>query len=300
MNRSPLQARGRTDGLTAHGTGCPPCPHAIPVPQGVASATTRMAGAWITARAGAAGLLLALAGCAQLPAIDLDPQGALQAAQAALAPAPPPLALPPAPRPAVRVGDTLFLGRHLEWQLQSVQAGALQWQVQVTGADAQPPVRIVTRRDFFAPWQERPDPGGIVRSTLRGDDPATLWPLQTGRRVAFEEVRTVHPPAGSPSGKASDPIVWRWECAVQDARTRTVPAGTFAVFPVRCDAWRAPFPLPQQTIHWDYAPGLGQFVRRQWNEGTTPREWVLAAALPGPLATPTRRAAVRARLLAAP
>ena len=75
-----------------------------------------------------------------------------------------------------------------------------------------------------------------------------------------------------------------------------VPAGDFATWHVRCAAFSPNFPLPLQTITWDYAPSLGHYVRRTWFEDRRQREVMLSAALPGKAATPARIEAVLARL----
>lgn len=88
----------------------------------------------------------------------------------------------------------------------------------------------------------------------------------------------------------------RWDCEVVDARVSFLPPGDFATWHVRCSAFSSNFPVPLQTITWDYAPTLGHYVRRTWFEGRRQRKVMLSAALPGKVATPALIEAVLARL----
>ena len=148
-------------------------------------------------------------------------------------------------------------------------------------------------RDFFAPALSAEHPGYRVDSTIDGD-PSALWPLAAGKRVSFGETRRT---TWAETGHVSE-ARRRWDCEVVDARVSFVPAGDFATWHVRCSAFSPNFPLPLQTVTWDYAPSLGHYVRRTWFADRRQREVMLSAALPGKAATPARIEAVLARLAA--
>lgn len=221
-------------------------------------------------------------GCSNLPS------GGLQDAIDAFTPAEPVLAiapaLPPAPRPSVRVGDTYVYGAASVRRVAAVTATALSW----TTTDGQ---RLRTSRDFFAPVLEQTLPDRRITSRLSGQ-PGALWPLSVGKTVTFSESRYSELTALQRTIETS----LRWECAVIDTRVSQVPAGDFETFHVTCKAFRSGFFLPLQTVTWDYAPSLGHYVRRTWFEGGRQRESQLGAALPGSLATASRLQATLQRL----
>lgn len=229
-------------------------------------------------------LALVISGCAQLPA------GGLQDALDALTPTPRAqtvtIELPPAPRPAVRTGDTYVFGASSVRRVAAVTATGLTW----TTTDGE---RYRSSREFFAPLLEQARPQQRHRSTLSGQ-PGALWPLSVGRQVSFEETRVTW--LATVDREITTRL--RWDCEVQDARLSSVPAGDFETFHVVCKAYRQGFFLPLQTVTWDYAPSLGHYVRRTWFEGGRAREATLAAALPASLATPPRIAATLQRLAA--
>lgn len=222
------------------------------------------------------------AGCSHLPS------GGLQDAVDALTPtervAGIPRALPPAPRPAVRVGDTYVFGAASVRRVAAVSPTALTW----TTTDGQ---NIRTGRDFFTPVLEQTLPDRRITSQLSGQ-PGALWPLSVGKKVSFEEALVTTMRVFD--REITTPL--RWDCEVVDIRVSQVPAGDFDTFHVVCNARRSGFFLPLQTVTWDYAPSLGHYVRRTWFEGGQRRQSVLGAALPGPLATPARLTATLERL----
>ena len=234
----------------------------------------------VTALATAATALTA--GCSHLPS------GGLQDAIDALTPAESvagiPRALPPAPRPAVRVGHTYVFGASSVRRVAAVSPTALTW----TTTDGQ---SLRTGRDFFTPVLEQTLPDRRITSRLSGQ-PGALWPLRVGKKVSFEETRVTVMTVFDREIKTQ----LRWDCEVVDTRVSQVPAGDFDVFHVACTALRPGFFLPLQTVTWDYAPSLGHYVRRTWFEGGQRRQSALGAALPGPLATAPRVAAALDRL----
>lgn len=234
-----------------------------------ATALTCLASAWA-------------AGCSHLPS------GGLQDAIDALSPtesvAGVARALPPAPRPAVRVGDTYVFGAASVRRVAAVSPTALTW----TTTDGQ---SFRTGRDFFTPVLEQTLPDRRISSRLSGQ-PGALWPLRVGKKVSFEETRSTVMTVFEREINTR----MRWDCEVVDTRVSQVPAGDFDVFHVACTAVRPGFFLPLQTMTWDYAPSLGHYVRRTWFDGGQRRQSVLGAALPGPLATAPRVATTLERL----
>lgn len=234
----------------------------------------------------AAAAALALGGCAQLPAVPFHGEALLEQTRAALDVRPQRIELAPALRPSLQRGDTFVFGRTTVTRVAAADTRTLTWAL-ADGRSMRSP------RDFFAPALSSENPGRRVDSTIAGD-PSALWPLAAGRRVSFEETRRT---TWSETGHVKETRL-RWECEVVDARVSLVPAGDFATWHVRCSAHYPNFPLPMQTVTWDYAPSLGHYVRRSWFEGRRQREVMLSAALPGRIATPTRIDAVLARLAA--
>lgn len=228
--------------------------------------------------------VLALGGCAQLPAVPFHPDTLFDQTRTALDTRPQRITLAPAPRPALQRGDTFVFGRSAVARVAAADAQTLTW----TLPDGR---SLRGTRDFFAPALASEPPGRRIESTIDGD-PGALWPLATGKRVSFAETRrTTWIETGQVQTQQR-----RWECEVVDARVSFVPAGDFATWHVRCNAFAPNFPLPMQTVTWDYAPSLGHYVRRTWFEDRRQREVMLSAALPGKVATQARIDAVLARL----
>lgn len=227
---------------------------------------------------------LAIAGCAQLPAVPFHGDALLDETRAALDTRPQRIDLAPAARPTLQRGDTFVFGRSTVTRVAATSAQTLTW----TLPDGR---SLRGTRDFFAPALSADHPGRHVDSTIDGD-PSALWPLAAGKRISFEETRRT---TWATTGHVRE-VRRRWECEVVDARMSFVPAGDFATWHVRCAAFSPNFPLPLQTITWDYAPSLGHYVRRTWFEDRRQREVMLSAALPGKAATPARIEAVLARL----
>lgn len=232
--------------------------------------------------------VVALATVALTAACSHLPSGGLQDAMDVFKPAGPVTAsaprLPPAPRPAVRLGDTYVFGATSVRRVAAVSAAGLTW----TTTDGQ---SMRTSRDFFTPVLEQTLPDRRIASRLSGQ-PGSLWPLTVGKTATFSEARTTSPTAF----KREIHTALRWDCAVLDTRVSQVPAGDFDTFHVACKAYRPGFFLPLQSVTWDYAPSLGHYVRRTWFEGGRQRQSQLGAALPGPLATAPRVQAALERL----
>ncbi len=143
-------------------------------------------------------------GCSHLPSGGL--QDVINALTPAASVAAMPLVLPPAPRPAARVGDTYVFGAASVRRVAAVSPTALTW----TTTDGQ---RLRTGRDFFTPVLEQTLPDRRITSQLSGQ-PAALWPLSVGKTVTFNELRTTT--LTTFNRTVQTPL--RWECEVIDAR----------------------------------------------------------------------------------
>lgn len=200
-----------------------------------------------------------------------------------------PVALSPAPRPSLSPGDTFIYGRSTVVRLLRVGNGQQEWQ------RSNPPTTLSSGGDFFAPPLRTTSSGLHTESTLEGR-PADLWPLAAGRSVRFVERRQMTWSALRLTRSAR----YDWTCQVVDARMSYVPAGDFETFHVRCEGRSDSLLFPSERLSWDYAPQMGQPVRRTWWTGGRERVATLSAALPGELATDTRIASVLHRLAAQP
>lgn len=191
---------------------------------------------------------------------------------------------PEAPRPRrPNVGDAFIYGRSALYQVQRQSGNTTEWRL---GEDQS----YSTGPHFFVPALSRQSAGLQTNSDIEGD-PGQLWPLRPGKQVSFKEVRRVTLVFGlQQSG------VVQWVCHVVDGRMSYVPAGDFETYHVTCDGRPDGFWLARERLSWDYAPSLGHYVKRSWLSGSGRRDSVLAAALPGSLATPERLTAVLRRL----
>ena len=193
---------------------------------------------------------------------------------------------PKALRPRVaEVGDAFIYGRTTLHQVQRQRGSTTEWRVGENQSYSTGP-------HFFVPALSRQSAGRQMTSVIEGD-PGQLWPLQPGKQVRFTEIRRVNLPFGLQQSGAV-----QWACEVVDARMSYVPAGDFETYHVTCDGRADSVWFPRERLSWDYAPALGHYVKRSWFSGSGRRDAVLAAALPGTLATPERLAAVLQRLAA--
>lgn len=182
-------------------------------------------------------------------------------------------------------GDSFIYGRSALHQVQRQRGNITEWRL---GEDQS----YSTGPHFFVPALSRQSVGRQTASDIEGD-PGQLWPLRPGKQVRFKEVRRVTLAFGlQQSG------VVQWVCSVVDGRMSYVPAGDFETYHVTCDGRPDSIWLARERLSWDYAPALGHYVKRSWFSGSRQRDAVLAAALPGTLATPERLAAVLQRLAA--
>lgn len=236
----------------------------------------------VTALAGAA---LALNACSNMPAIGLDdPERVIAGSTESFTNRPVPTSLPPATRPRLARGDTFIYGNTRIRRVTEVDPKGISW-VTEDGAEQRGSL------DFFAPQLRYTTPGAQVESTIDGN-PAALWPLLAGNKVSFVETRKTTWTLGG--NQRSHTL--RWECEVADMRMSYVPAGDFETFHVICRGYLPILFVPIQVVTWDYAPGLGHYVRRTWFSGGRQRQTMLSAALPGKLATTKRIEAVVNRL----
>lgn len=192
-------------------------------------------------------------------------------ALAACTGAPPPQAagpaLPPAPLPTVRVGDSISWSNGQTETVVAVDGEVVRWRDQDGNTYS-------GYRNFMLPslaW-DYPE----TRATTRIDlAPDTLWPLKAGNDVHFTvEQRLTQKIHDSEVGYTDE-----WACAVLGTERVTVRLGSFDTWKLRCQRyWRG---SNIGEIVWNYAPALGHVVRRTWTGGKAPDE--LVAIGHGPL-----------------
>lgn len=232
-----------------------------------------------------AGAALALSSCSNIPSIGLDdPERVIAGSAESLTNRPVPTSLPPAARPRLARGDTFIYGDTRIRRVTAADPKGITW-VTESGAEQR------SSLDFFAPQLSYTTPEAQVESTIDGDT-AALWPLSAGKKVSFVETRNTTWARGGRQRSQT----YRWECEVVDMRMSYVPAGDFETFHVICRSYLPMLFVPIQVVTWDYAPGLGHYVRRTWFSGGRQRQTMLSAALPGKLATTKRIEAVVNRL----
>ena len=202
-----------------------------------------------------------------------------------------PITLPPAERRDYRQGDVFIYDNGRVHRVMASNKGFVVW----GNADRE---TFRTSKHFFLPRIQQKYDNRIMTRRFSGNIDA-LWPLKPGKRVSFKEQRQTFWPAEDRKS-----VVTRdWNCEVEDARVTVVPAGSYDTYRVTCRSYRAGrFSAlnmgPIQTVHWDYAPTLGHFVRRERVSGKSNRVRVQAlnASLPASLATPDRIAATVKRV----
>lgn len=186
--------------------------------------------------------ILALAGCAQSPQLATGP------------------ALPPAPLPQWRVGDSVSWSNGQTETVVAVEGEVVRWRDQDGNTYG-------GYRNFVLPSLEwdYPETRATTKMTLTPD---TLWPLKTGNEAHFvvsqRLTRKIHDSEVSYHDE--------WMCGVLGTERVTIRLGAFDTWKVRCQRyWRG---SNIGEITWNYAPSLGQVVRRDWTGAKEPEELV--------------------------
>ncbi len=186
-----------------------------------------------------AGIVLALSGCSTF--IDRSP-GTTQNSS---------LALPLAPMPSYRVGDSFTYSDGQTETVMALRGDKITWRTNF-GV-----VRAGTRNFFipFKTWQN-----SQRRSEAETTAPAgMLWPLKVGNKGSFELWQTVEDNDGSNSRQYNQ----KWVCVVKGTEKITVTAGTYDTYKVSCYRYEPISGFWQQTRAYNYAPSLGHYVLRE-------------------------------------
>ncbi len=187
------------------------------------------------------------------------------------------LALPPAPMPSYRVGESFTFSDGQTETVMAVRGDAITWRTN-SG------VVRVGARNFFIPfksWQNRQRRSEAATTA----PPNMLWPLKTGNKGYFELWQAIEDNDGSNRREYDQ----KWVCVVKGTEKVTVTAGSFDAYKVSCYRYDAISGFWQQTRAYYYAPSLGHYVLREDTYTSRPsrvRELVSAGfnstALPQP------------------
>ena len=164
----------------------------------------------------------------------------------ALTPAPAAAALPPARLPALQPGATFVFrkgnGEEITSRVVAVDGSDVTWQADNGWT--------WTGKAFYWPVQSWQGEGAGGSQEISGD-PAALFPLMVGERVAYRYQGRSRAEQSGWSGQG--------RCNVAAAEQITVPAGTFDTYKVVCEQGED-LSAPYRTRTWWYAPEIGHYV----------------------------------------
>lgn len=233
----------------------------------------------------------ALSGCQTMQRVGDDFDRAVAEIRGSIVGSGPSIELPPAQQPNYQVGKVLVYNGDRVRQIASLSDSDIQWQ------DRDGPL-FRTTKHFFLPRIYQDFRNRTVSRTFAGN-PEALWPLTIGNQVEFVEHRRTE----RKETRTVDQATRKWRCSVVDAHVVETPAGSFDSYRVTCRSYREGFRSirsmsPVQIVHWDFAPAIGHYIRREsWSPSSNRRrERTLSAALPASLATPQRIDALLERL----
>ena len=167
--------------------------------------------------------------------------------------------LPPAPLPTYGIGESYKFSDGSTETVVATESNDVRWH----GGDG----NYVTSRDVLLPrlsWSN-----GTVQGERRiGAGPTLLFPLRSGKSVAFNATRTVHTSSGGA------PVTTRenWHCNVAGVAPVTTQAGRFKTWRVDCTMFEQPGGMIQRSEY--YAPDIGYYVRREERIGHAPMQVV--------------------------
>ncbi|HLO77199.1 MAG TPA: hypothetical protein VK196_12160 [Magnetospirillum sp.] len=168
--------------------------------------------------------------------------------------------LPPAPLPQWHVGDSVSWSNGQTETVVAVEGEVVRWRDQDGNTYA-------GYRNFVLPSLEWDYPE--TRATTTMDvAPTTLWPLRVGAEAHFKVAQRL-------TAKIHDSEVAyhdEWMCGVTGTERVRIRLGEFDTWQLRCQRyWRG---SNMGEITWNYAPSLGQVVRRSWTGAEEPEELV--------------------------
>lgn len=188
-------------------------------------------------------------------------------------------ALPPAPLPHWRVGDSVSWSNGQTETVVAVDGEVVRWRDQDGNTHA-------GFRNFLLPSLEwnYPESRAVTEVAV---PPDTLWPLKAGNSAHFVVGQRLTLKIHESEIAYND----EWMCRVDGTERVSVRLGDFDTWRLRCQRyWRG---SNIGEIVWNYAPALGQAVRRSWTGAKEAEE--LVAIGRGPLGAKAERVAATVR-----
>lgn len=204
---------------------------------------------------------LALAACTELPPQVAGPT------------------LPPAQLPLLRVGDSVSWSNGQTETVVAVDGEVVRWRDQDGNTFA-------GYRNFVLPslaW-DYPETRAVNSMDL---PPDTLWPLKAGNEAHFQVEQRLTLKIHESEVAYTD----EWMCGVLGTERVEGRLGSFDTWKLRCQRYWHGSNIGE--IVWNYAPALGQVVRRNWTGAKEPEE--LVAIGRGPLDAKAERVAAKVR-----
>lgn len=168
--------------------------------------------------------------------------------------------LPAAQLPMWRVGDSVSWSNGQTETVVAVEGEVVRWRDQDGNTYA-------GYRNFVLPSLEWDYPKSRAVTTMTVA-PDALWPLQAGNSIHFTVAQRlnlkIHP----------SEIAYHdeWMCRVDGTERVAIRLGSFDTWRLRCQRyWRG---SNIGEIAWNYAPALGQVVKRTWTGADEPEELV--------------------------
>lgn len=172
--------------------------------------------------------------------------------------------LPPADLPSYEAGDRFVYvdskNRTLERRVVSVEGERVNW---TTESD----FNFVTYRNFVVPllaWEGRSSSGEM----LNAPNPQQLWPLAPKRKIQL----TVEYQKNRKEQNEVVDYEEFWSCKVRNARSVTVPAGTFDAYKIVCKRYDETRRNTTRVHTWYYAPEVGHFIKRVKKYANKPKQ----------------------------
>ncbi len=187
--------------------------------------------------------------------------------------------LAPAPLPQWRVGDSVSWSNGQTETVTAVEGEVVRWRDQDGNTYA-------GYRNFMLPSLEwdYPETRAVTAMDL---PPDLLWPLKTGNRAHFTVGQRLTLKIHNSEIAYND----EWICGVDGTERISARLGDFDTWRLRCQRyWRG---SNIGEIVWNYAPTLGQVVRRNWTGAKEADE--LVAVGRGPLDAKAERVADKVR-----
>ncbi|MCR6631090.1 MAG: hypothetical protein NVV74_14155 [Magnetospirillum sp.] len=188
-------------------------------------------------------------------------------------------ALPPAPLPQWRVGDSVSWSNGQTETVVAVDGEVVRWRDQDGNTYS-------GYRNFALPslaW-DYPTTRAVTEMDV---PPGALWPLKPGNAVHFVVNQRLTLKVHNSEHAYHD----EWQCMVDGTERVAIRLGSFDTYRLRCQRyWRG---SNIGEIVWNYAPELGQVVRRNWTEAKEPEELVAIGS--GTLGAKAEKVAAKVR-----